>query len=122
MAEGEWEAVPVSTGEGIKDVMAQAEAMGGVPQVPVVQRRTAFQTAVAVIRPRSLKAVEQDILMESESAGEEFFYSIPFKKKDGSVENVRDGSIDLAYAFMRAMGNCGITSAVQDVVAPDGHH
>jgi hypothetical protein len=60
--------------------------------------------------------------MESESAGEEFFYSIPFRKKDGSVENVRDGSIDLAYAFMRAMGNCGITADVKDVLAPDGHH
>jgi len=122
MAEAEWEEVPVSTGEGIKDVMEQAQAFGGAPQVPVVQRRTAFQTAVAVIRPRLLKAVEQDILMEAESAGEEFFYSIPFRKKDGSVENVRDGSIDLAYAFMRAMGNCGITSDIQDVVAPDGHH
>ena len=121
MAE-DWEDVPVSTGEGIKDVTHVGEAQVVPSQLPTVQRRTAFQTAVAVIRSRNLKQVEQDILMESESAGEEFFYSIPFRKKDGSVENVRDGSIDLAYAFMRAMGNCGITSDIKDIVAPDGHH
>lgn len=119
----EWEEVPVSTGEKPVEQVYHAEAMGGeAPQVPMVQRRTAYQTAVAVIRPRNLKQVESEILMEAESAGEEFFYSIPFKKKDGSVENVRDGSIDLAYAFMRAMGNCAITTVDEDISAPDGHH
>jgi len=119
-----WEdEAPVSTGEEVKDIMAQAEAMAqAAPMVPVVQRRTAFQTAVSVIRPRNLKAVEQEVMMEADSAGEDFFYAIPFKKRDGSEEIVSDGSIDLAYAMMRAMGNCGITTDVNDVVAPDGHH
>jgi hypothetical protein len=93
-----------------------------VPAAPVAQRRSSYQTAVAVIRPRDLKLVEARIMQEAEIAGEEFFYSIPFKDKEGNVKAVEDGSIDLAYAMMRAMGNCAVETAVEDVSAPDGHH
>jgi hypothetical protein len=107
--------------------IVSGEALGAavpmpVPAVPVAQRRSSYQTAVAVIRPRDLKLVEARIIQEAEIAGEEFFYSIPFKDKEGNVKAVEDGSIDLAYAMMRAMGNCAVETAVEDVSAPDGHH
>ncbi|MBM4275758.1 MAG: hypothetical protein FJ134_15035 [Deltaproteobacteria bacterium] len=77
---------------------------------------------MAVLRPRDLKLVEARIMQEAEIAGEEFFYSIPFKDKEGNVKALEDGSIDLAYAMMRDMGNCAVETAVEDVSAPDGHH
>lgn len=40
-------------------------------------------------------------MQEAKIAGEEFFYSIPFKDKEGNVKAVEDGGIDLAYDTWR---------------------
>jgi len=40
-------------------------------------------------------------MQKEEIAGEEFFYSIPFKDKYGNVKVLEDGSIDLAYDTWR---------------------
>jgi len=92
------------------------------PQVPATQRRTTWQTALAVIRPRQWDLVRSNVLGEAKIAADKFYYAIPFTQKDGTVKVVSDGSIGLAYAFVRALGNCAIETFVEHKIAPDGHH
>lgn len=112
MAEFDAEKVSFASDPAESPILEPEVLPGQVGGVPAVQRRTSWQTAVAVLRPRNWKLVRQMVNEEAKVAGEKYFYAIPFTQKDGQVKVVSDGSIGLAYAFLRAMGNCGVETII----------
>jgi hypothetical protein len=56
-----------------------------------------------IIAPRDMHSVRRDIAIEAQAAGDDWFYSIPFKdRKTGKVTHVEGPSVDLAtFVAMR---------------------
>lgn len=71
------------------------------------QVKTAYTTAVAVQKPRSIEAVSKNVLAESRLAGSSFYYRWKVKsKRTGRESTVQGPSIDLAMCIARNYGNC----------------
>jgi hypothetical protein len=84
----------------------------------LLQIRTQNQLLIAVQRPRDSKAFESQLLAEAAAAGEDFFYSIPFKDHVESCNNrrscncpktyVEGPGVGLARSAGRLWGNCAV--------------
>lgn len=69
--------------------------------------KTAYTTAVAVQRPRSIERIANNVLYESKLAGSAFYYRWEVKNnKTGRKSIVQGASIDLAMCIARNYGNC----------------
>ena len=82
-------------------------------RAPMQQVRTGYTTAVAVQKPRDLRALTKRVEQEAELCGEDFFYSWTVKSKDGPkiVEGV---SIEGAMILVRNFGNAAAESRVAE--------
>lgn len=69
--------------------------------------QTAYTTAIAVQKPRSITRVAHNVLEESKLAGASFYYGWSVKTKNGPVK-IEGPSIDLAMCVARNYGNCVI--------------
>jgi hypothetical protein len=79
----------------------------------LVQTRTPYQTAVAVLRPRDLSKVCRNVEAEAQVAGDSFYYSMTFKGKDGG-KLVEGPSIEMAMCILRNFGNCAVMPDVRE--------
>lgn len=83
--------------------------MAGVGGVPVGlsarQIRTSYVTAMAVPKPRDLRAVEKAFLAEAAQLGSQAYYAWSAGDKDKPIEGP---SIGLALAAARCYGNCAV--------------
>jgi len=69
--------------------------------------QTAYTTAIAVQKPRSIARVTSNVLEEAKFAGADFYYGWIAKTKKGPVR-IEGPSIDLAMCLARNYGNCVI--------------
>lgn len=72
-----------------------------------------YTTAVAVQKPRDLDAIVKSLEKEAEYAGKTWFYHWVVQSEDKNTgemkaEIVEGGSINMAYALAREMGNCAV--------------
>lgn len=84
----------------------------------IVQVRTKHQLMVAVQRPRDDEKFSMKLKAEAAAAGEDFFYSIPFKDHKPNcqdrrrcncpVELVEGPGVGLARSAVRLWGNCSV--------------
>lgn len=79
------------------------------PAGGAIQTRTAYTTAMAVIRPRNLVAVQERALQEASIAGDEFYYS--WKQGGSTIEGLTVGA---AMSIARNMGNCAVPVTVEE--------
>jgi hypothetical protein len=112
--DGFTELVPIvdgteGTGAGpLESLVAQGATM--------MQTKTAYHTAVAVQKPRSLDKIVLKVLNECDYAGDEFYYSWPVKDKaTGRTKQVEGASIGAAMALVREWGNCVVDVQVDDL-------
>lgn len=83
----------------------------------LLQIRTRNQLMVAVQRPRDLKVFEGKLLAIAAEAGEDFFYSIPYKnRKEGTTTNVEGAGVGLARAAAALYGNCSVDTRIEQEV------
>src|SRR5258708_6216053 len=97
--------------EDVKDLIQQGHA--------IIRIENDVQQQISVLRPRNEKSVLQAILMEMQiepSVAEKYFYSLPFKNKDGSTTYVVGLSIKAAMAIQRRWGNCASACRIVDEV------
>jgi len=85
-------------------------AQGGSMQ----QIKTAYTTAVAVQKPRSITTVTKNVLQEAQLAGSSFYYRWEVKDKSGKKSAIEGPSIDLAMCIARNYGNCVIDVDAQE--------
>lgn len=76
----------------------------------MIQTKTAYSTAVQVIKPRNLNTVLARCLEESAIAGEDFYYSWP-----QGGQNVEGLTIGAALSIARNFGNCAVDVKVEDL-------
>lgn len=82
---------------------------------PVQRIQTAYTTAVAVQKPRSIARITKNVLEEAKLAGSGFYYRWEVKnKKTGRKSVVQGPSIDLAMCLARNYGNCALDIEVQE--------
>jgi hypothetical protein len=75
----------------------------------IQQTKAGYHTAVSVQRPRDLRKIRTDLKIETEIAGEHFFYSWKvFNKRTNRYETVEGLSVGAEIAIARAFGNCVI--------------
>ena len=87
------------------DAVNQSEVYLG--ERALQQVKTAYTTAVAVQKPRSIERVANNVLTESRLAGSAFYYRWEVKNnKTGRKSVVQGASIDLAMCIARNFGNC----------------
>lgn len=83
-----------------------------------VQRvQTAYTTAIAVQKPRSISRITANVLEEAKLAGASFYYGWAAKRKDGGVEKIEGPTIDLAMCLARNYGNCALDVEVDESVS-----
>ena len=88
-------------------VMAQGGAMQRV--------QTAYTTAVAVQKSRSISRITKNVLEEAKLAGSSFFYRWEVtNKRTGRKSLIQGPSIDLAMCVARNYGNCALDIEVQE--------
>jgi hypothetical protein len=90
-----------------------ADRLGGMDVVQsggVMQKvETAYTTAVAVQKPRSLTTVVKNVLEEAKLAKSAFYFKWPVKNRStGRTSIVQGGSIDLARSIARNFGNVAV--------------
>lgn len=91
---------------GTREEMAPAERM--LMEGQALQKvQTAYTTAIAVQKPRSIARVTSNVLEEAKFAGADFYYGWIAKTKKGPVR-IEGPSIDLAMCLARNYGNCVI--------------
>ena len=82
---------------------------------PMQRVQTAYTTAVAVQKPRSIARITKNVLEEAKLAGPGFYYRWEVKnKKTGRKSLVQGASIDLAMCLARNYGNCALDIEVQE--------
>lgn len=86
--------------------LPMADPGGGFLPDPVQQVKTAYTTAVAVQRPRSMSRVQNNVLHEASLAGASFYYRWSVTAKDGGKKFIQGPSIDMAMCLVRNYGNC----------------
>lgn len=75
----------------------------------MMQVRSSFATAVHVQKPRNLREVEKEFLMEADLAGASFYYGWGVQdKSSGKNKAVEGPSIGLAKSLLRCWGNCAV--------------
>lgn len=79
------------------------------PVSGAIQTKTAYTTAMQIIRPRSLVAVQERMMQEAAIAGDEFYYS--WSQGGSTIEGLTVGA---AMAIARNMGNCAIPVTVDE--------
>lgn len=81
-----------------------------------IQRvQTAYTTAVAVQRPRSITKVTANVLEEAKLAGASFYYGWTVKDRaTGKTNKIEGPAIDLAMCAARNYGNCAIDIEVEE--------
>ena len=89
----------------------------------LLQIRTRNQLMVAVQRPRDEKAFAAKLLEEAAAAGEDFFYSIPYKdhvpgctdkrKCNCPSKPVEGPGVGLARSAARLWGNCSVDTTLE---------
>ena len=81
----------------------------------LVQTRTAYQTAVAVARPRVLTEIVKRCEAEADIAGDSFYYLWEQEnKKTGKKALIVGPSIELAMSVLRNFGNCALVTDVRE--------
>lgn len=91
--------------------MERIIAAGGALQ----KTQTAYTTAVAVQKPRSISRIAKNVLEEAKLAGPGFFYRWEVKNKKTKKKSIVQGaSIDLAMCLARNYGNCALDIEVQE--------
>jgi hypothetical protein len=88
--------------QGLPGAVGQVVGGGGVLQ----KVETAYTTAVAVQKPRSLTTVVKNVLEEARLAKSAFYYKWTVKGK--RVTTIQGGSIDLARSIARNFGNVAV--------------
>ena len=97
------------------EVLGEIQPFQGTPEMAssvvqgggVLQRvETAYTTAVAVQKPRSLTTVVKNVLEEARLAKSAFYYKWTVKGK--RVTTIQGGSIDLARSIARNFGNVAV--------------
>lgn len=84
----------------------------------LLQIRTRNQLMVAVQRPRDIRAFEKKLLAIAAEAGEDFFYSIPFKnRKEGTTSVVEGAGVGLARTAVSLWGNCSVETRIEQEVS-----
>jgi len=79
------------------------------------QVKTAYATAVAVQKPRSIAQVTRNVLAEAAMAGSAFYFRWPVKnRKTGKTSIVQGPSVDLAMCVARNWGNAAMEIDVQE--------
>ncbi len=126
------ESIDLETGE-VMDTLASP--MGGA-QSPgrtagdlisagsqILQIRTKNQLMVAIQRPRDMKKFETQLLASAAHAGEDFFYSIPFKEHKPGCQNrrscdcpktyVEGPGVGLTRMAAQLWGNCSVDTRIE---------
>jgi len=67
-----------------------------------------FHGTVSVIAPRNEATIRQEIKVKAAAAGTDWYYSIPFKNRDGTVTHVEGPTIGLANDLHAIFGNCEV--------------
>lgn len=83
-------------------------------RAPMQQVKTHYATAIAVQKPRDMRAVTKRIEQEAELCGEDFYYSWTVKNRDGSRGLVEGPSIDASMIMVRNFGNAAAESHVAE--------
>lgn len=98
---------PISSGSrNLSSAAADTFSYGGA----VAQVKTSYCTAVAVLKPRDITAVDKKLAEESNLAGEAFYYGWGAGK-----DRIEGASVGLALAAARCWGNCAVeTPPVQE--------
>lgn len=86
------------------EVVDEAVTPNGAMQI-----KTAYTTAMQVIKPRNLAIVERRCLEEAAIAGDEFYYSW---KQGGSI--IEGLTVGASMSIARNMGNCAIPVTVDE--------
>ena len=91
--------------------------------VQLIQIRTEKQLMVAVQRPRDEERFEVKLMTEAAEAGEDFYYSIPYKEHRADCKDRRNCScpstmvegagVGLARSAARLWGNCSVETTVE---------
>lgn len=91
--------------------------------VQLIQIRTEKQLMVAVQRPRDEERFEVKLLTEAAEAGEDFYYSIPYKEHRADCKdrrncncpatNVEGAGVGLARSAARLWGNCSVETTIE---------
>lgn len=80
--------------------------------------QTAYTTALAVQKPRSISRVVKNVLEEAKLAGSAFYYRWEVKnRKTGKTSTVQGASIDLAMCVARNYGNCAIDVGCEETAS-----
>ena len=87
------------------EVMDNQQMSGG----GMIQSRTAYTTAMTVIRPRNLNVVVDRCMQEAAIAGDEFYYA--WKQGGSMIEGLTIGA---AMSIARNLGNCAIPVTVEE--------
>ena len=92
---------------GLPQEMSATEKM--ISSGMAIQKvQTAYTTAVAVQKSRSISRVTANVLEEAKLAGSSFYYGWTAKSKDGKTSKIEGPSIDLAMCMARNYGNCAL--------------
>lgn len=89
----------------------------------ILQIRTKNQLMVALQRPRDMKKFETQLLASAAHAGEDFFYSIPFKEHRPNCQNRRNcdcprtyvegPGVGLTRMAAQLWGNCSVDTRIE---------
>ena len=86
------------------EIVEEPMAISGAMQI-----KTAYTTAMQVIKPRNLAVVERRCLEEAAIAGDEFYYS--WKQGSSIIEGLTVGA---SMSIARNMGNCAVPVTVEE--------
>lgn len=101
--------VPANSTEMMGPIDAEyAESAPMVQATPqgAIRTTTAYQTALSVQVPRTLKKVQAGVLEEAALMGDSWLYSWTTKNRDGSKGVVEGEGIEAAKVLARNWGNC----------------
>lgn len=101
---------------GLPQEMTPTEQI--IKQGGAMQRvQTAYTTAVAVQKPRSIGRTVKNVLEEAKLAGSAFYYRWEVKnQKTNRTSVVQGASIDLAMCIARNYGNCALDVDVEETI------
>lgn len=85
---------------------------GSLPETGLMQTKTAYSTAVQVVKPRDLNIIEARCINEAARAGDSFYYSW---SQGGSI--VEGNTVGAALMMVRNWGNCAVDVKVQETHA-----